>query len=399
VAGITVDGRQYRVTAKKRNDAIDKRREMKKKLDEGILATAGKAKLSAYLDRWLVNHKPHVDPTTFRDYSTTVRLYVTPTIGNKRLDKLSPDDVRDMITTLQKKSPRNAQKAYTVLRLALKAAVDERKLSWNVAQVVGMPKHTPKHVPAFTVKEALHILATADSSCDETWAARWRAGFMTGKRECEILGLTWDRVDLEQNLLDVSWQLQELKKVHGCGEPSDVRPEGSKQKKGPFYPCGKQRVSFCPQAHWDFPQGFEHHPCERSLVWTRPKTKATQERPIPIIAPLHDILEDLKASDGPNPHNLVFHHPDGSAISQSQDQKAWRRLLVTAKVEHRRQHTLRHTAVTLLRAAQVDEQTRMELFGHAGVDVQRIYAHADLEQHREAMRKLADLLAPQDLDT
>lgn len=388
VAGFTVDGQRYRASAKTRNAAINKRKEMRTELEAGVQPGAGKGTLSAYLDRWLINHKPHVDPTTWQFYEGAIRLYIKPTIGGTRLDKLTPDHVRDMITTLQKTSPRNAQKAYTILRLALKAAVDERKLSWNAAASVKPPKHTPKHVPAFTVKEALHIMATADASCDETWAARWKAGFMTGKRECEVLGLTWDRVDLANDLLDVSWQLQELTKVHGCGDPVDGT-----------YPCGKVRVSFCPGARWDFPHGFEHIPCERSLVWTRPKTKATQEQPIPIIKPLHDILEKLLAGDGPNPHNLVFHHADGSAISQSQDQKAWRRLLTTARVPHRRQHTLRHTTATLMRAAQVDEQTRMELFGHASTDVQRLYAGAELEHHRAAMGKLADILAsPVDLD-
>lgn len=387
VAGFTIDGHQHRVTAKNRNDAIAKRRELKKQLDAGVRIAGGRAKLSVWLERWLEIHKPRVDPETFRSYSTTVRLYINPTIGNKRLDKLTPDDVRDMITTLQKTSPRNAQKAYTVLRLALKAAVDERKLSWNVAQVVGMPKHAPKRPPAFTAEQALHIMAVADSHCDETWAARWRAGILTGKRECEVLGLTWDRVDFDTNYLDVSWQLQELKKAHGCGDPTDGK-----------YPCGKVRVSFCPRAFWDFPQGFEHQECERSLVWTRPKTKKSQEQPIPFDEPLRGILQRLCAHDGHNPHNLVFHHPDGSAISQSQDQKAWRRLLVTADVEHQRQHTLRQTAATLMRAAMVDEATRMELLGHASTDVHRLYAGPQAEQHRAAMGKLADMLAPKDLD-
>lgn len=88
----------------------------------------------------------------------------------------------------------------------------------------------------------------------------------------------------------------------------------------------------------------------------------------------------------------MFTHLDGSAISQSQDQKAWRRLLELAGMPHRRQHTLRSTAATLPRRAQVDEATRMELFGHTTVKVQHLYAEPDLKQHRGAMGKLAELL-------
>lgn len=387
VAGFTIDGHQHRVTAKNRNRAIEKRRELKAQLDAGVRIAGGRAKLSTWLDQWLDIHKPKVDPETHRSYATTVRLHINPTIGNKRLDKLDPDDVRDMISALQESSPRNAQKAYTVLRIALKVAQAERKMSWNPAAVVDPPKHVQKRPPAFTAKEALQIMAVADRHCDETWAARWKAGFMTGKRECEILGLTWDRVDLADDMLDVSWQLQELKKTHGCGEPVDG-----------VYPCGKVRVSYCPKAHWDFNPDFEHIPCERALVWTRPKTKATQDQPIPIIKPLHDIFEGLQARETPNPHNLVFCYPDGSAISQSQDQKAWRRLLEVAGVPHRRQHTLRRTAVTLLSAAQVDEATRMALFGHTSVEVHRLYADNDVANLKAAMDKLGDQYAPQNLD-
>lgn len=385
VAGFTHDGERYRASAKKRNDAIIKRAEMRKQLDAGVRIGTGRGKLSEWLDKWLEIHKPKVDPETFRSYSTTVRLYIKPHIGNKRLDKLTPDDVRDMIAA--QTSGRNAQKAHQVLHLALKTAVAERRISWNAAAVVAQPKHTPKRVPAFTVKQALHIMAIAEQTCDDVWAARWKAGFMTGKRECELLGLTWDRVDFTENELHFSWQLQELTKIHGCGDPVDGK-----------YPCGKVRVSYCPQAHWDFPTGFEYIDCERSLVWTRPKTLATEEQPIPIIRPLRIILEHLQTLDGPNPHNLVFRYPDGSAISQSQDQKAWRRLLGAAGVKHRRQHTLRKTTVTLMRAAQVDEQTRMKLFGHTSTDVHRIYADAEKDHYQVEMGKLADILAPQDLD-
>jgi len=398
VAGYTVviDGRpmKKRVSHKTRNGAIAKRKELKKQLDAGVVPGATNIRMDRWLDHWLNNiKKPKVDPTTFRSYDTVVRLYLKPTIGHLRMDRLTTDHVREMHKALQTGmaeapgSTRNAQKAHQTLGAALKIAMAELGLQRNVAALVGMPEHVAKKHPAFSVSEALHIMNVADEVCDQMWAARWRTGFMTGKRECEVLGITWPRLDLDSDLIDISWQLQELTKSHGCG------PKGEDG-----YPCGKKRVSFCPDAHWDFRAGFEHEFCEGNLVWTRPKTASTERVQLPVIKPLHDTLTELRALPGPNPHDLVFHHPDGSPISQSQDQKAWQKLLKAAGVPHRRQHTLRRTAITLLRHALVDEQTRMELFGHATADTQRGYADADAAAHKAAMAKLADLLAPQDLD-
>lgn len=387
IAGYTIDGKQHRVAAKNRNVAIAKRRELKKQLDAGLVVGTGKVKVGVYLDDWLDKvHRFRAKPKTFREDAGVVRRHIAPRIGDKRLDRLTASHVADMIIDIQDKSPRNAQIAYRILSRALDDGVKRRIIPLNPVLAIDKPKHAYAKHEAFTTEQALHIMATADKSCDETWAARWRAGFMTGLREAELLGLEWDRVDLPGKRLHVTWQLQDLQKSHGCGESVDGK-----------YPCGKVRVSFCPKAHWDFPPGFEYRLCERSLVWTRPKSQRSQ-RGLPIITPLRDIFEQLQAAGGRNPHNLVFHHDDGTPITQSQDQKAWRALLKRAGVPHSPQHTLRRTTATLLRSAQVDEQTRMSLFGHASTDVQRVYAGSSWEHECESMELLADMLAPQDLD-
>jgi integrase len=54
-------------------------------------------------------------------------------------------------------------------------------------------------------------------------------------------------------------------------------------------------------------------------------------------------------------------------------------------------HSARHTTATLLRAAGVDEQTRMAILGHVSVEAQRVYAHDNLELKRRAMDALAGL--------
>lgn len=393
----TADGkrRQKRVAAKTRNEVVAKLRELRKQIDAGLAIGTASVNLDKYMETWLTDvHWRRAKPSTYPGDERTVRNYIIPFIGKIRLDRLTPQHIRDMIKALQetssdtrKASTRSAQKAYRILHGALEQAVKDGLIARNPAAAVDEPKHVANRPPAFDNTTAIHIMNTADQISSEMWSARWKTGFMTGLREAEVLGLEWDRVDLGADAIVASWQLQEFKKVHGCGDPVDG-----------VYPCGKVRVSFCPQAHWKLPPGLVYRECERSLLWTKPKSKKS-DRDIPIIPPLHAALEQLKANDtGPNPHNLVFHHPDGSPFTPSQDQKAWRGLLIAAEVPHKGQHSLRRTAATLLRGAQVDEQTRMDLFGHASADVQRLYAGPEWQRQKEAMGKLADMLTPQDLD-
>jgi hypothetical protein len=98
-------------------------------LDAGIMPGAISIRLDKWLDHWLETiKKPKVDPTTFRYYELAVRVYLKPTIGHIRLDRLTTADVRLMHTT-QKKSSRNAQKAHQALAAALKDAMAELELA------------------------------------------------------------------------------------------------------------------------------------------------------------------------------------------------------------------------------------------------------------------------------
>jgi integrase len=201
-----------------------------------------------------------------------------------------------------------------------------------------------------------------------------------------LLGLTWDRVDLTGGFMVINRQHQQLSQVHGCGEPTDGK-----------YPCSKVRPGWCPRRRWDLPPDFDYKVCHRSIVWTPVKT-AAGERAIPLVAPLLAKLRHLYQSQGVNPHNLVWHFPDGRPIGPREDYNAWKSLLIDAEViapkgETLSMHVARHTTATLLRAAGVDEQTRMEILGHATVDAQRIYAHADQSRHLAAMSSLTELMA------
>ena len=367
--------RQKRVVRKSRNDCLEAMRDIRRDLLAGNLPTR-KITVEKWLNYWLGEILPakNLRPSTIDYYEQAVRLYLIPSLGAKRMDRLLPAEIRDMYKHLRARISTHAPvKADKTLRVAFKAAVREGIINYSVMDRVDKPPHLPAAQSSFDVGTALRIIAAAEATQGPMWAARWATGFVTGAREGEVLGLEWDRVDFDKGFVDVSWQLQRLQKSHGCGGT-----------------CGLKRPSFCPQAHWDLPPSFQWRECEGSLVWTRPKTRAGT-RVIPLIPQLADILMKVREESR---HNLVFHHEDGSPFAPDQDQKMWRKLLAEAKIPHVRQHSIRHSTATLLLEAGVDAHVIAAILGHTDIAVTRGYQHVSTELARKAWDNLSQLLPP-----
>lgn len=333
--------------------------------------------VAQWMDYWLPTiHRPRIRPSTYRDYIHTANNIAT-TIGHRRLSELTPADVRRMHAVLGA-TRRRAAKAHVVLSRALSDAVAEGIIKRNVVDVVDEPDTVRADKGALTVTDAQKVLAHAAEHRNRMESTRWLVAFLTGIRQGEALGLTWDRVNLDAGAIDITWQLQQLSREHGCAPP-----------------CGKRNVGYCPSPRWNIPPRVEYRPLHAGMALTRPKSQAGN-RWVPIIEPLRLALADLREADiGPNPHNLVFHRADGRPVNPSDDHEAWTALLrdcgVIGQKETLTMHVARHTAATVLRAAGADEQTRMEILGHNSPEVTRIYAHADQARNSTMMDALGVL--------
>lgn len=382
----TADGRrkQKRVYAKNRNECKRKRDEVRAEISMGIVPLSTTTTVGTWLDYWLNEiKKPNVRPNTFDWYSEAVRLHIKPHLGHLKLRWLTAQEIRFMLS--QANTPGNAERAWKVIRMSLKDAITEGLLRVNVAEAVVKPERVKQTRGALTSDAAKAVIRSAialeESGEGPALATRWAAGLLTGARPAELRGLEWDRVDLDAGVMDLAWQLQATDKAHGCGEPE-----------GKNYACGKKRASFCPQSHWDLPAGFEFRECLGSLLFTRPKTNAGT-RIVPIVPPLQAMLEQHQQRQGPNPHNLVWHRPDGRPLTQQDDSAHWREVLAAAKLPKIDPYSCRHTAATLLQELGVTEEVRMQILGQNSHAAHQAYVHIDQTQTRAALGKLEQLLA------
>lgn len=378
--------RRYKyVSSKDRNAAIRDLKKLRAEVDAGRIPVTAATTVEKWLENWLHNiHAPKLRPGTKDDYARTIRMHINPHIGGKRLDKLTAAHVRQMHTAIE--SSRTAQLAHIILQRALKDAVREGLLTHNVAEVADKPRHVTEERQPLTADQAKQLLRSAIDN-DDPMATRWAAAFLLGARRGEILGLQWSRVDLDAGFVDFAWQLQDLTQAHGCGQRYS---DGT-------WPCGRQRVGYCPQRHWDLPRGFEHQILHRSLALTRPKSRAGI-RVVPIPAPLWAMLERLPRG-AENPHDLVWHlpagehAPSGRPIHPRDDYTNWQNALKTAGLPPAPLHAARHTTASLLMAAGVDAHVISTILGHTNVITTRGYQHVDRTLARQAMVSLDALLS------
>jgi integrase len=229
-----------------------------------------------------------------------------------------------------------------VLRICLGEAVRQGLLAVNPAVRVKLLKSTAESKRrAFTLNEIKRILRACGN--DAEWRGLVLFGLYLGQRLGDLAKLTWRAVDLD------------------TGE-----------------------VAF--------------------------STRKTGRRVVlPLVQPLADYLASLPASDNPN----AFIFPGAASAKRTASlSNQFRDILVAAALVEPRPrghkstgkgrdqareaseisfHSLRHSAVTMLKAAGVSDFIAREIVGHESAAVSRQYTHLTTDDKRAAMRRLPDV--------
>lgn len=332
-----VAGKRLRktVTAPTLKELRPKFKALKASIDDGVLPSD--MTVEQWVQHWLEHEVDRkLRPLTARTYRHYAENWIIPHLGKRRLDKLRPDHVEALYAAMsdQGKSDATRRQVHAILRRSLVIAERQKRIPWNPAAKVDPPPVGKGSHGKFTLPEAKAILRVLDDP--NVRATRWVCALLAGMRQGEALGLRWEDVDFDRNVIVVQRAIQQ---VPGKGlQVADLKSEKS-------------------------------------------------YRAIPMVEPVRLALLAER-----QPGGFVWgvgEKPPAPRI----DYGAWKRLLELAGVAHKPLHAARATTASLLMEAGVSDKVIAEILGHSQVTITRKhYLHGDDRMHRAAMDSLSNLL-------
>ncbi|SHF07306.1 Site-specific recombinase XerD [Seinonella peptonophila] len=319
--------------------------------DQGTLIEPSKDSVDKYLNHWLESSaKAKVRERTYQSYMDMLRLYIRPTLGLRRLSKLTPLEIQATYNRLveQGLSASTIRRAHAVFNAALNQAMKWQIIQKNPAHYVELPRVQREEMTVLSTKQAKQFLEVA--VYDKHYAL-FVLLLTTGLRPGEALGLKWR--DLHDKKIRVQRSL--IRNHRGGG--------------------------------WQLEE---------------PKTKRSK-RVVPIPNDTLEILrqhkieqakQKLQAGKQYEDHDLIFATDRGQPLHERNIlQRNFKPLLKKADLPDMRLYDLRHTCATLLLAAGENPKIVSERLGHSSVVMTLdVYSHVLPDMQQQATEKLQSIL-------
>lgn len=292
-------------------------------VNAGTYIPPAKMTVGQWLDVWSAEYLGNLKPGTVTTYTGIIKKHIKPALGAVKLADLHPHRVQTFINGIDGVSTSTIRIIYKVFHAALEKAVRLEYIPRNPSDNCVLPKAEPPAIKPLDDVQTAAVLEAAKGTIMEHLLT---VALFSGMRQSELLGLTWDQIDMKKGTITINQQL-----------------------------AGK--------------------PHREKAIFITPKSGKTRT-----ITPAPSVLLALKAQRiqqskmrikagqiWNNEHDLVFTLEDGSIFDQWRVKSEFKKLLATAGLEYEnvRFHDLRHTyAVNAIRAGDDIKSVQSNL-GHA----------------------------------
>lgn len=320
---------QRTITGKTQKEVAQRAREIAVEVDQKTYKAPCKLTLGEWLDIWKREYTGDVKPSTAYLYGRNIDQYVIPQLGAIKLEDLTPLQVQSMYNRLMAPdrkegkplSAKTVRNVHGVLHKALEQSVLLGYIRRNPTSACKPPKVTKAEINPL---EAEQISALLKAIRGHPHEYLYQITMFTGLRQGEVLGLTWDCLDMEQRTLLVKQQL--------CRE---------KQKGGKYY--------FAPPKN------------------NKPRVLTLAPSVVRMFQ-LQKIRQNgmrAKAGELWQESNLIFSNAVGGYLSYRTAYDCFKRVVKKMGFSATRFHDLRHTYAAMAIQSGDDIKTVQDNLGHA----------------------------------
>lgn len=347
--GVDANGKQIRksIYGKKRADVVKRLTKILNEINHNTYIDPSTATLSEWIYIWLNDYKKDsISAKSYESYKENLDNYIIPHLGDIYLKDLRPEMVQSTFNKMKHLSNRTIQYTRTIFNMAMKRAKINKLIQENPCEYVELPKGKPKkEVIILSEDQQSKFIKAIDGH-------QYQVAFLIlislGLRVGEMLALTWNDVDFEENTIDINKTLS--------------RTEGE--------------------------------------LFNPPKTELSK-RLLPVLDPIMEILKSHKAQQNIiklqtgkdyNPYNLVFTNLYGYPVDFNAFSRSLKRVLNDNGLPEISPHKLRHTFATRGLESGMDMKELQILLGHSTMKLTAdTYTHVLDKQKKKAINKTAHL--------
>ena len=334
-------------------------------INEGTYVSPNQMPLKEWITIYLKRYTANLKDLTKKSYEDRLQLHVVPAIGNVKLCKLTSFVVQDFVDSLGRKtdkrnalSPKTIKCIHGVLHKVLNKAVSLGYLSKNPADDCTLPKVSRPDITPLSDSQTVEFLKAIKN---DTYNQVYMLALFMGLRQGEILGLAWDCINWEKNIITIKRQLirkRECKIAENIDDDDKKYKITSVKDTDARYICVDDEIM--------------------EIFRTRLEEQNEQRKR----------AGDLWYEPFPN---LVFENEFGKNFAHSTVRKHFKKSVSEIGLPEERFHNLRHNYTAKALESGDDVSTVQENLGHSTSNFTlKVYAHSTTEAQIKSAKNMND---------